>query len=106
MALYPYLFLQPYIVEKFSITIPDNIKSMDPSAAIRDLKGLSEQEALEQLTKSGLNRMTSRHEITFFGIAKEEITEPMILLLLAVGVCYTILGNLNDALTLYTLSLI
>lgn len=76
---------------------------MDPSAAIRDLKGLSEQEALKQLTKSGLNRITSRHEITFLGIAKEEITEPMILLLLAVGVCYTILGNLNDALTLYAI---
>jgi Ca2+-transporting ATPase len=76
---------------------------MDPSAAIRDLKGLSEQEAREQLEKSGLNRITSRHEVTFLGIAKEEITEPMILLLLAVGVCYTILGNLNDALTLYAI---
>jgi Ca2+-transporting ATPase len=76
---------------------------MDPSAAIRDLKGLSEQEALEHLGKSGLNRITSRREVTFLGIAKEEITEPMILLLLAVGVCYTILGNLNDALTLYAI---
>jgi Ca2+-transporting ATPase len=76
---------------------------MDPSAAIRDLKGLSEQEALEHLEKSGLNRITSRREVTFLGIAKEEITEPMILLLLAVGVCYTILGNLNDALTLYAI---
>ncbi len=49
------------------------------------------------------NRITSRREITFLGIAKEEITEPMILLLLAVGVFYTILGNIGDALTLYAI---
>ncbi|MGA2913787.1 MAG: cation-transporting P-type ATPase [Methanoregula sp.] len=76
---------------------------MDPDAATRDHKGLTEPEAREQLRKFGKNRITSRHEITFLGIAKEEITEPMILLLLAVGVFYTILGNLNDALTLYAI---
>jgi Ca2+-transporting ATPase len=75
---------------------------MDDTPA-RDRKGLTEQDAHEQLMKSGMNRITSRHEISFLGIAKEEITEPMILLLLAVGVFYTILGNLNDALTLYAI---
>jgi len=76
---------------------------MDPDAPARDRKGLTEPEAREQLRKFGKNRITSRHEITFLGIAKEEITEPMILLLLTVGVFYTILGNLNDALTLYAI---
>ncbi len=76
---------------------------MDPDPATRDRTGLTEQEAREQLRKSGPNRITSRDEITFLGIAKEEITEPMILLLLAVGIFYTILGNLSDALTLYAI---
>jgi Ca2+-transporting ATPase len=76
---------------------------MDPDTANRDRKGLTEQEARERLARFGMNRITSRHEITFLGIAKEEITEPMILLLLAVGIFYTILGNLNDALTLYAI---
>ena len=83
--------------------IPYNTERMDSGAADRDRKGLTEQEASEQLSRFGLNRITSRHEITFLGIAKEEITEPMILLLIAVGVFYTILGNLNDALTLYAI---
>ncbi len=76
---------------------------MDSGAGTRDRKGLTEQEAREHLEKSGPNRITQRHEITFLSIAKEEITEPMILLLLAVGVFYTILGDLNDALTLYAI---
>src|SRR4030043_909225 len=76
---------------------------MDSGAGTRDRKGLTEQEAREHLEKSGPNRITQRLEITFLSIAKEEITEPMILLLLAVGVFYTILGDLNDALTLYAI---
>jgi len=76
---------------------------MDPDPTTRDRTGLTEQEAREQLRKSGPNRITSRDEITFLGIAQEEITEPMILLLLAVGIFYTILGNLSDALTLYAI---
>jgi hypothetical protein len=42
-------------------------------------------------------------EITLLGIAKEEITEPMILLLLAVGFFYTLLADLGEALTLYAI---
>jgi P-type Ca2+ transporter type 2C len=76
---------------------------MDPDTPPRELKGLTGPEARKRLGKFGRNRITSRHEITFLGIAKEEITEPMILLLLAVGVFYTILGNLSDALTLYAI---
>src|SRR5512136_1573721 len=76
---------------------------MDPDTPPRELKGLTEPEARERLRKFGRNRITSRHEITFLGIAKEEITEPMILLLLAVGIFYTVLGNLSDALTLYAI---
>jgi hypothetical protein len=50
--------------------IPYNTERMDSGAADHDRKGLNEQEASEQLSRYGLNRITSRHEITFLGIAK------------------------------------
>jgi Ca2+-transporting ATPase len=65
--------------------------------------GLSEQEAEVRLGRFGPNRIAKPREITFLGIAKEEITEPMILLLLAVGVFYTIFGKLDDAIALYAI---
>jgi P-type Ca2+ transporter type 2C len=76
---------------------------MDTHPVTGDPAGLSGEEARERLRRFGPNRITRPYEITFLGIAKEEITEPMILLLLAVGVFYTILSNLNDALTLYAI---
>ncbi|MDD1665318.1 MAG: cation-transporting P-type ATPase [Methanomicrobiales archaeon] len=79
---------------------------MDTRPATGDPAGLSGEEARERLRRFGPNRITRPYEITFLGIAKEEITEPMILLLLAVGVFYTILSNLNDALTLYAIIVI
>jgi P-type Ca2+ transporter type 2C len=63
--------------------------------------GLSASEALDRLIKSGPNRVVRPREVTFLSIAKEEIMEPMILLLLAVGFFYTIFGGFGDALTLY-----
>ena len=76
---------------------------MDASPVTGGRAGLSTGEARERQKRSGLNRITRPYEITVLGIAKEEITEPMILLLLAVGVFYTILSNLSDALTLYAI---
>ncbi|MGA2933568.1 MAG: cation-transporting P-type ATPase [Methanomicrobiales archaeon] len=76
---------------------------MDASPDTAGRSGLSTGEARERLERFGPNRITRPYEITFLGIAKEEITEPMILLLLAVGVFYTVLSNLNDALTLYAI---
>ena len=62
--------------------------------------GLSEQEAATRLNKYGKNTLTQEREIRFLGILKEEITEPMILLLLAIGVIYSALGILTgDGLT-------
>ena len=40
------------------------------------------------------------------GILREEITEPMILLFIAVGVLYSILGSLTDALTIIVIIII
>lgn len=66
-------------------------------------KGLSDEEADQRLQQSGPNRVAKAYEVTFLSIAKEELTEPMILLLLAVGVAYTIVGEFRDALTLYAI---
>ncbi|HJW28534.1 MAG TPA: cation-transporting P-type ATPase, partial [Saprospiraceae bacterium] len=63
-------------------------------------RGLTEQEAEQRLVMYGRNALMQEHPIRFFDIFKEEVTEPMILLLLAVGVVYSILGNPLDAATI------
>jgi P-type Ca2+ transporter type 2C len=62
--------------------------------------GLTAQEAANRLAKYGPNKLVEEREIRFLGILREEITEPMILLLLVVGVLYSIWGSLSDALTI------
>jgi Ca2+-transporting ATPase len=62
--------------------------------------GLTDQEAAQRLSKHGLNRLVEDGEIRFLSIFKEEVTEPMILLLIAVGVLYSVWGNLTDSLTI------
>jgi Ca2+-transporting ATPase len=62
--------------------------------------GLTEQEAAQRLRKHGVNRLIEEREIRFLAIVKEEVTEPMILLLIAVGVLYSVWGSLTDSLTI------
>jgi Ca2+-transporting ATPase len=76
---------------------------MDDNPGKREYSGLSEPEARERLGRSGPNRIAKSREVTVFSIAKEEITEPMILLLLTVGFFYTLFGGFADALTLYAI---
>jgi len=68
--------------------------------------GLSQEEANRQLEKFGFNRLARPHEVDFFHIAKEELTEPMILLLLAVVFFYFLWGKLEDALTILGIILV
>ena len=76
---------------------------MDDKTGTREYSGLSDTEAGERLGRVGLNRIVKPRKITFLSIAKEEITEPMILLLLTVGIFYTLFGGFGDALTLYAI---
>jgi Ca2+-transporting ATPase len=69
-------------------------------------KGLTFQEAAARLNKYGNNTLIEEMEIHFLGILREEITEPMILLLIAVGVLYSILGGLADALTIIVIIIV
>lgn len=65
------------------------------------LQGLSQIEAEKRLGKYGLNQMAKSKPLNFFSIFKEEVTEPMILLLIGVGVIYSFWGKLEDALTIF-----
>jgi Ca2+-transporting ATPase len=69
-------------------------------------KGLTDQEAAQRLSKYGKNTLVEQREIRFLGILKEEVTEPMILLLIAVGVLYSFLGSLSDALTIIVIIIV
>lgn len=62
--------------------------------------GLSTQEAEALIRTVGDNRVHEEKEEGFLGVLKEEITEPMILLLLVVGVLYSVTGSLYDAATI------
>lgn len=69
----------------------------DPSS------GISTKEAEERVKKFGENKLVEEKEEGFIDVLKEEITEPMILLLLCVGVLYSIWGGVLDAGTIFTI---
>jgi P-type Ca2+ transporter type 2C len=74
-------------------------------------RGLTEQVAAARLNRYGKNSLVQEQEIRFLGILREEITEPMILLLLAIGVLYSVLGvvtghGLTDASTIIVIIII
>jgi len=70
---------------------------------LKNNKGLSEEEAQKRLSQYGFNQIFKPTKISFFNIAKHEITEPMILLLLVVGFFYSIWGKLGDAITIFVI---
>jgi Ca2+-transporting ATPase len=69
----------------------------------KESKGLSQIEAKRRLEQVGPNQFVRPQKISFLAITKEEVTEPMILLLLVVGVVYTVFGSLEDALTIFSI---
>src|SRR5512136_2911065 len=68
--------------------------------------GLSDLEAGRRLEEFGPNRLAKPYRVRFFAILKEEVTEPMILLLLGVGVVYSLWGKLEDALTIFSIIIV
>ena len=85
--------------------------SQDSEELIRQLavnpeKGLTDQEAALRLNKYGRNVLVQQGEIRFLGILREETTEQMNLLLIAIGVLYSILGSLTDALTIIVIIIV
>ncbi len=68
--------------------------------------GLTAAEASSRLARVGSNRLFTPAPVRFWTIAAEEIREPMILLLLVVGMVYSVLGNLGDAITIFVVILL
>lgn len=82
------------------------IQNLIQESGVSPEKGLTDQEAAQRLKKYGKNSLVEERQIRFLSILREEIAEPMILLLIAVGVLYSILGSLSDALTIIVIIVI
>jgi len=72
----------------------------------RSLSGLSSSEAQKRLETFGPNQFTKPQKLSFFSIFKEEITEPMILLLFFVGIMYSVWDKLEDAITIFSIIIV
>lgn len=69
--------------------------------------GLTTAEASNRLAKYGPNKLIEEHETRFLSILREELTEPMILLLITIGVLYGIINrDLTDGLTIISIVVI
>jgi Ca2+-transporting ATPase len=62
--------------------------------------GLSSEEAAAQLAADGPNELPSGHPRTLLDVAIEVVREPMLLLLVATGSVYLLLGDLEEAVAL------
>src|SRR4030042_2555219 len=65
--------------------------------------GLSSGEADRRLKQFGSNQLVKERRVTFWGVFREEVTEPMILLLFVVGIIYAIWGETRDAITIFAI---
>jgi Ca2+-transporting ATPase len=74
-----------------------------PTPEIAGETGLTGQEAAQRLREQGPNVIAVAEEISVLHIAVKEITEPMILLLLGVGVLYSLWGGIEDAITIFVI---
>ncbi len=63
-------------------------------------QGLSASEAAERLVREGANELPSANRRNFLRIVSDVLREPMLLLLLAGGTIYLMLGSLEEALLL------
>jgi Ca2+-transporting ATPase len=68
---------------------------------IPDETGLTGKEVASRLREYGPNVIAVPEKVNAVRIAIKEITEPMILLLLGVGVLYSIWGGLEDGITIF-----
>jgi Ca2+-transporting ATPase len=82
------------------------LQELIQSSGVNPETGLADHEAAQRLVRYGRNRLVEEMQIRFLAILREEITEPMILLLIAVGVLYSVLGSITDALTIIAIIII
>ncbi|MDY6985156.1 MAG: cation-transporting P-type ATPase [Candidatus Thermoplasmatota archaeon] len=70
------------------------------------MSGLTGVEAREKLEEFGPNEIFRRKKVRFLETFRHEVTEPMILLLIFVGVVYSVWGALADAITIFSIILV
>ncbi len=58
---------------------------------------MTAQQAQSQRAKFGANEFYKAKPISIWAIAREEVTEPMMVLLIIAGVVYSFFGKLRDA---------
>ena len=71
-----------------------------PILDLDSVSGLSEREASEKLRTEGYNELPSSERRGISGIVLEVVREPMFLLLVASGLIYLVLGDLEEGLML------
>jgi P-type Ca2+ transporter type 2C len=67
---------------------------------LKNIRGLSEGEALAKIKKEGYNELPSQRKKHIFSIFFNVVKEPMLLLLIGSGIIYLFLGAAKDALML------
>ncbi len=73
---------------------------MKNTVTTEEFTGLSEAEAAERLLSEGYNELPSSGQRGLFSLAFGVVREPMFLLLVACGVVYLVLGDVQEALML------
>jgi Ca2+-transporting ATPase len=79
----------------------DEVAAVSKSLGIDPAVGLSVHEAEKRLSEAGPNSIGEHEEEGFLDVALEEVQEPMILLLIFVGIVYSLWGSIWDALTIF-----
>ncbi len=65
-----------------------------------NIQGLTDQEVLERLAQDGYNELPSAKKRSLLHIVFEVVREPMFLMLIACGLLYLFLGDVEEALML------
>jgi len=79
---------------------------MDTVFELKNIRGLSEEEAALRLKKEGFNEIPSQRKKNIFLIFLDVLREPMLFLLIASGLVYLFLGELKDAAMLLSFVLV
>ncbi|MHB1414963.1 MAG: cation-translocating P-type ATPase [Chloroflexota bacterium] len=65
--------------------------------------GLADREVAARLGRFGPNKLVAERRVTLLAVAREELAEPMILLLLLVGIVYSVWGEVGDAIAIFAI---
>ena len=86
----------PGLDRAHATTVDDAVTALGTDPA----RGLTGADAAARLATTGPNRWQKPRRVTFGHVLADEITEPMMLLLLAVAVLYSVWGRLEDTIAI------